>query len=208
MSEAGRTDPGEFLAMDLRVHALLRDVPLHDVWTFSLRGGGDGRTVRDVRALLSDDDLRRINPVVGGLFRLRSWLGRIFGWEDEEQVDPAESYIHRLTEADRRRSLDDPGTRDGMFRIVYTFENETLAEIRNATVHAFLATAIEPTREGYTAWWGIYVRRVSWLTPVYMALIDPLRRLLVYPALISYLQRAWARSYSTHEDHEGSVLSD
>jgi hypothetical protein len=35
-----RIDPAEFRARPLRVHALLHDVPLEDVWAIRLHGGG------------------------------------------------------------------------------------------------------------------------------------------------------------------------
>jgi len=47
-----RIDPGEFRARPLRVHALLHDVPLEDVWAVPLSGGGAGRTIEDLRAVM------------------------------------------------------------------------------------------------------------------------------------------------------------
>ena len=79
----------------------------------------------------------------------------------------------------------------GAFRVLYRFERELLLEVRNATVHAFLAGALEPHGEDYRLYLAIYVRPVSRWTPAYMALIDPFRRAFVYPALIRRLQRAW-----------------
>ncbi|HEX7926213.1 MAG TPA: hypothetical protein VF678_01400, partial [bacterium] len=45
-----RIQPSEFQAADLRVHALLHDVPLEDVWAIPLEGGGPGRSVQQARA--------------------------------------------------------------------------------------------------------------------------------------------------------------
>jgi len=47
-----RIDLGEFRARPLRVHALLSDVPLEDAWAAPLSGGGTGRTIQDVRAVM------------------------------------------------------------------------------------------------------------------------------------------------------------
>ncbi len=47
-----RIDPGEFRARPLRVHARLHDVPLEDVWAVPLSGGGAGRTIEDLRAVM------------------------------------------------------------------------------------------------------------------------------------------------------------
>src|SRR5437667_8825349 len=53
-----RIDPGEFRACPLRVHALLHDVPLEDVWAIRLTGGGAGRTIQDVRAVFIAESRR------------------------------------------------------------------------------------------------------------------------------------------------------
>jgi hypothetical protein len=37
----------EFRAKPLRVHSFLHDVPLHDAWVMRLRGGGEGRTLKE-----------------------------------------------------------------------------------------------------------------------------------------------------------------
>jgi hypothetical protein len=42
-----------------------------------------------------------------------------------------------------------------------------------------------------------YVRRVGRWTPVYMALIDPFRRLLVYPSLLRSVRATWNRIFVT-----------
>jgi hypothetical protein len=82
--------------------------------------------------------------------------------------------------------------------VLYVFDQEALSELRNATVHAFLALALAPNPEGYMLHMAIYMKPVSRLTPLYMALIDPFRRLLVYPAIINHAQQRWSRVYSTH----------
>ena len=189
-----RADPSEFRKLDLRCHALLGDVSPHDVWAIPLAGGGPNRTMRDVRAVSPQLALPS-NPAVRGLFALRRALGRRVGWDREKPDWSDESYVHRLTDEDRARSLVTPGTREGSFRTLYLFPDEGLAEVRNATVHGFLASALRARPGGYLLHWAIYVKPVSRLTPVYMAAIDPFRRWLVYPALVRELQAAWSREY-------------
>ncbi len=191
-----RAQAADFRKLNLRCHALLSDVPLHDVWAIPLNGGGPGRTVGDVRALLFGDQRPPTNVAVRGLFALRAALGRLFRWDDARHDPPGASYVHRLAEADRTRSQVPPGTPDGAFRVLYVFENESVNEIRNATVHAFLGLALTPRRDGYTLYLAIYVKPVSRLTPLYMAAIDPFRRFIVYPALGRQLQRGWSRTYA------------
>jgi hypothetical protein len=192
-----RVNPAAFRRLNLRCHTLLGDVPLHDVWAIPLDGGGPGRTIRDARAILFGDQRPATNLAVRGLFKLRFALGRVFGWDHERHDPPAASYIHRLTEADRSQSEVSPGSREGPFRVLYVLGDEALSELRNATVHAFLALALTPRPEGYTLYLAIYVKRLGLFTALYMALIDPFRRLIVYPALGRQAQRGWLRAYPT-----------
>jgi hypothetical protein len=122
---------------------------------------------------------------------LRWKLGRIFGWDDERHDPPESSYLNRLTEADREASQVPSGTREGAFRTLYLFDRESLSEVRNATVHGFLALALTERPGGYTLYLAIYVKSVSRFTPLYMKLIDPFRRLVVYPSLTKKAQHRW-----------------
>jgi hypothetical protein len=70
-----------------------------------------------------------------------------------------------------------------------------VAEIINATVHAFLCAALVPTEGGYRLYWGVYVKPVSRWTSTYMALIAPFRRYIVYPSILGGLRREWIRRH-------------
>ena len=189
-----RLDPDEFRARPLRVHALLRDIPLEDAWAVPLSGGGAGRTVQDVRAVMLAG--RETAPaVVRGLFQLRRRIGALFGWDDQRPAWNAESYADRLSPEDRARSLVAPGTPDGSFRLLYRFEDEQLGELRNATVRAFASLSIRQTSGGYLAYLGVFVQPVHRFTRLYMAIIAPFRRLVVYPAIIRKVQGAWVERY-------------
>jgi hypothetical protein len=191
---AMRISPGEFRARPLRVHTFLHDVPLEDAWAVPLSGGGAGRTIQDLRAVMLAG--REAAPaVVQGLFRLRGRIGALFGWDQQRPAWNAESYTDRLSPADRARSLAPPGTPDGTFHLLYRFEDEQLSELRNATVHAFVSLSIRQTPGGYLAYMGVFVRPVHRFTSLYMGAIAPFRRLVVYPAVIRRLQSAWAERY-------------
>ena len=189
-----RVDPGEFRACPLRVHALLHDVPLEDVWAIRLPGGGAGRTIQDVRAVFIAG-VEAAPPIVKGLFRLRGRLGALLGWDQQRPAWNAESYVHRLSAADRAQSTAAPGTPDGRLSLLYRFEHEQLSERRNATVHAFASLSIRPTSGGYLAYLAIYAQPVHRFTRLYMRAIAPFRRLVVYPAIIRKVQSAWAERY-------------
>ena len=189
-----RIDPDEFRARPLRVHALLHDVPLEDVWVIRLPGGGAGRTIQDVRAAFIAG-VAEAPPIVKSLFSARGRIGALLGWDQQRPAWDNDSYAHRLSTADRARSMAAPGTPDGRLSLLYRFENEQLSERRNATVHAFSSLSMRQTPDGYLAYLAIYVRPVHRFTRLYMTAIAPFRRLVVYPAIIRKVQRAWVERY-------------
>ena len=48
-----RVASDEWNRLELRVHALLAGVPLHDVWAIDLPGGPPGLVLADLRAVLA-----------------------------------------------------------------------------------------------------------------------------------------------------------
>jgi hypothetical protein len=129
---------------------------------------------------------------VRGLFRLRGLLGQLLSLEpDGPPTADDRSLLHRLIPRDLERSVVEPGSADGPFTVLYAHEREALSEIINATVHAFSVLALESVPGGHRLFWAIYVEPVGRLTPFYMALIDPFRRWLVYPAILRHVHRSW-----------------
>ena len=187
--------PAEYERIDLRAHSLLAEVPLHDVWRVDLSGGGPGRTIVDLRALLPLEGLTAANPAVRFLFGLRKQLGRLFGWDRKPPRASSESFLSRLTAAERESSLVAPGTPEGPFQILLVTPQEAISEIQNPTVHAFSVFALVERSTGYRFYWAIYVRPVGRFTSWYMGLIDPFRRFIIYPAILRFIREAWAREF-------------
>src|SRR5690349_19812068 len=104
-----RVRPDEYLRLPLRAHELLRGVRLYDVSIVDLPGGGEGRTLADLRAINAS---ARPSGIAKVLFGLRVLLGRVFRW-DRTKILPEQSLLPRLTEADRNASQIPPGTSDG-----------------------------------------------------------------------------------------------
>jgi hypothetical protein len=186
----------EFERLPLRVHDFLAGVPLHDVWAIDLPRARSGISL--------DEFLRTASPclltpsrLVRGLLNIRLFVGRRLGWDREPAASAWETFTTRLTTADRSRSLVPAGTREGLFRIVYRFENEQLLELINRTAHAAALSALVETANGYRFYFGVYVRSVSRLTPNYMALIDPFRKLVVYPSLLRSVRAKWNKAFGT-----------
>jgi hypothetical protein len=197
-----RVPAEEFRALDLEVHSFLADVALRDVSAIDLPGGGPNRTISDVRTLLFRDGALTATVPLRLLFSLRLLLGRLFRWDRRVHEHAENPTIMKLSNDQRDRSLAKPGTPDGPFRLLYLFSEEVLGEVRNATVHAFSCMAIQRTASGYRFYWAIYVQNVSRFTPVYMALIEPFRRFVVYPAILRRLRACWVATYSSRADDD------
>jgi Protein of unknown function (DUF2867) len=198
--------PQEYLAQPLRVHSFLRDVELHDVWVADLPAVRGGATLREFYERTKRTTAeKRISWPARALFGLRFFLGRIFGWDEEPQGCGQEYFAERLTPEDREHSSVPAGTPEKFFRMVYSFENETLLEVINGTVHAALLSALVEVPHGYRFYFAVYVRERSWITPVYMALIDPFRKWFVYPEVLLQVQRNWARAFHCNEGEPGGI---
>jgi Protein of unknown function (DUF2867) len=126
------------------------------------------------------------------------FLGRLFGWDRPRTlVQSAPTFADRLTDADRARSLTPAGVREGphgLFRVIYQFENEKLVELINRTVHAAALSALVETANGHRFYFAVYVRNVGWWTPLYMAAIDPFRKLIIYPGPMRSVRANWDRA--------------
>jgi hypothetical protein len=143
----------EFERLPLRVHDFLAGVPLHDVWAIdrstacALRHH-PGRVFADGKRVSAHTLAARARaPEDPSLRRL--------GWDREPAAAAWETFTTRLTTADRSRSLVPAGTREGLSRIVYRFENEQLLEPINRTAHAAALSVLVETANGYRFYFGV-----------------------------------------------------
>ena len=172
-----------------RVHAFAANFELLDVWRFpvQLRSEVPLLTFLDFLSEMQSE-LVRGRGMAAQLFRLRGWLGKLFGWDRDEEPVP-----ERLGKGDRG----DPGERSvAGFRPVYSEEEEALFEIENQTVHALmhLGRVCVEDRDSPTAWapqMAVYVKPRGFLGRVYMKVIGPFRHLIVYPAMMRAAERSW-----------------
>jgi hypothetical protein len=188
----------EFERLPLRVHDFLAGVPLHDVWAVDLPRLRSGITLDEFSR--TSGRLFTLSPVVRALVNIRLFIGRLFGWDREPAETAWETFATRLTTADLSKSLAPAGTREGLFRVVYRFENEQLLELINRTAHAAALSAIVETANAYRFYFGVYVRSVGRFTSVYMALIDPFRKLVVYPSLLRSVHASWNQSFGAADE--------
>jgi hypothetical protein len=196
----------EFERLPLRVHTFLAGVPLHDAWSIDLPRWRAGVTLDeflrtadncklDTCGCSKSSSLFTLSPIVRMLLEIRLFVGRVFGWDREPAATV--TFTARLIDTDHSRSLVAAGTRDGFFRVVYRFENEQLLELINQTAHAAALSALVERATAYRFYLGVYVRNVSRFTPFYMALIDPFRKLIVYPSLLRSVSARWNQAFGT-----------
>jgi len=186
----------EFERLPLRVHDFLAGVPLHDVWAVDLPRTRSGITLDEFLRAAGALPLTP-SPIVRALLGIRLGVGRLLGWDREPDAGARETFAARLTADDLAKSLVPAGTPAGLFRIVYRFDNEQLLELINRTAHAAALTALVETPHAYRFYFVIYVRSVGRLTPAYMALIDPFRKLIVYPSLLRSIRATWSHTFGT-----------
>lgn len=179
-----------------RIDAIAPDFELLDVWRTPMAGGPD--QLGD--ALAAFEAMRPTNHAGSGaaraLFRLREWLGRVFGWDREANRLPIPgceetSLRDRLPEGERA-PLPPPNDSPFPFRPVYRDEREACSELSNETVHALMHLSWVPdANEGYRANMAVYVKHRGRLGRFYMRLIAPFRHYIVYPALMRQLEKIW-----------------
>ena len=186
--------PTEFYALPLRVHTFLTGIPLHDVWAVDVPRLREKITLAEFQRRGEGRSAGRLPAPARALFRIRIFLGRIFRLEEPPTNAGATSFASRLTDEDRARSSVQPGTPDGLFRVVYRFENEQLLEVHNRTAHAAAVSALVETPAGYRFYLAVYVAKAGWFTRAYLALIDPFRKWIVYPALLKSTRAIWMKS--------------
>jgi uncharacterized protein DUF2867 len=186
----------EFEQLPLRVHTFLAGVPLHDVWAVDLPRTRTGITLDEFLRVRSARPYR-LSLAACTLFSIRLFIGRLLGWDREPTATAWETFTKRLTTVDHSKSLAVAGTQEGLFRVVYRFENEQLLEVINRTAHAAALSALVEMANTYRFYFGVYVCNVSRFTPIYMALIGPFRKLIVYPSLLRTVRASCNEAFGT-----------
>lgn len=188
-------DKIRFEQMSLFAHKFLDGVPLKSLYRLDLAGGRIGMSVLDIKEAVGfNTEELETGILTKSLFWLRGLIGRIFGWDDADKLEESVSFLPRLTAEDKARSMVEPGKKEGISRVLYCFENEFVAEIINKTVHCFWVMAKEETSNGYAMYMAVYVRKLNWFTPIYMALVTPMLKWVIYPSLNETVARNWMKT--------------
>ena len=175
------------------------DFKLLDAWAVPARGGPD-EFASFLEAMASFDPENAESAVTRALFSLRLRVGGWLGWDDVTKKRPipgcTETTLSARLPEHLRGSAKSPVIGDAMqqagFVPLYRTDDEWAAEVSNATVHGVLQLAWVDQGEGrFRGQMGVYVKPRGRLGEAYMMLIEPFRRLIVYPALMRQIGRAW-----------------
>jgi hypothetical protein len=177
-----------------RVHTLVPDFELIDVWRFDLRlepeRGFDAFVATFWAAIRT---LERSS----WLSRIRVAVGRMTGWDAKPYSRPIpggmeHSVAERLDASDRARNRVPADAASPLpvaqVRPVYLFDDEALYEVSNDTVHGLLHLGCAADASPELA---IYIKSRGLFTRLYMAAITPARYLVIYPALMKEVERRW-----------------
>ena len=171
------------------------DFELIDAWALPAQGGRDGFGAL-LRIMAGVDGADAESALTRALFRVRSQLGAWFGWDDAARRLPVpgctETTLSQRLPADLRGSAAGLDLGPAGFTPLYRTGNEWAGELSNGTVHAVLHLAwVEQGGGRHRGQMGVYVKPRGKLGATYMALIRPFRHLIVYPALMRQIERAW-----------------
>jgi hypothetical protein len=192
------------LARPWRIHAVVPDFTLEDVWTLPVVGGGpdDFAAVIDIAAKSNPAKAQSLpTRLLWGLRdRLGAWfaMGRISvpaGTDDRLPIPGTHEYsLAQRLPADLCGTADDVHFEHLPFVPLYRTADEFAAEISNRTVHGVQHLAWVDRGDGnYQGQMAVYVKPRGRLGAAYMAFIKPFRYAIVYPALERQIERAWRR---------------
>ena len=178
-----------------RIHELVEDFDLADVWALPTPGGPDD-LARLARLIASSDESFLSNPVVRVLFVIRMKLGAWFGLDTESEGVGAGGWSLRDRLPDDLRS--GPRGPDVVtlvpFPSVYLTDTEWVAECASRTVHMVQHVGWVPDGSGgYRGQMATLVRPKGRFGKLYMRAITPFRRFIVSPAQVRSIGRDWQK---------------
>jgi uncharacterized protein DUF2867 len=186
-----------------RIHEVVPDFTLEDVWALPVEGeAGDFEDF--LRFMGSMDPSETENRPARFLWDLRDRLG---AWLDLGEISSPvddegggglpipgtdETSLRGRLPADLRDTTKGFEFDSLPFVPLYRADREAAAEIGNKTVHgAIHLTWVEEGGGRYAGRMAVYVKPRGAFGRAYMALIKPFRYLVVYPALMREVERAW-----------------
>jgi hypothetical protein len=175
-----------------RIHEIAADFQLEDVWALPTPGG-PGDFPRLVEQFASADPSRSLPRAARALWALRSKLGELFGWDDEDGgIGSRVPTLRDRLPADLRDARRGPDSDSLPFSSLYLLDDEWAAEIANRTMHGVMHLGwVSDGSGGYRGQMAVLVKPNGRFGSAYMAAIRPFRHLIVYPPLMRVIERQW-----------------
>jgi Protein of unknown function (DUF2867) len=175
-----------------RIHEFAADFRLVDVWSLPTPGGPEDFP-RLVELMASGDLARGSSRAVRVLWAIRLKVGELLGWDGPDAGPSAERPTLRDRLPKELRETASATDVDALpFTSLYLTEDEWAAEIVNRTVHGVMHIGWVPDEAGgYRGQMAVLVKPNGLLGTGYMAAIAPFRHLIVYPAMLRGIARAW-----------------
>ena len=189
-----KIDNREHQIQPLRVHTLLSDFELEDVWRVPVNLSST-HSLQLFMDKFAKTNAQLVNKgITGLLFKIRLFIGSLFKWDEkllQEHLIPG-SIRFRYAHQENLMYADLPHPGSGSFIPVYKLENEFLSEIENRTVHAALHFSRVPSGQNtWTIHMAVYVKPKGWFGKSYMLFIKPFRIWIVYPSLMNAARKNW-----------------
>jgi len=175
-----------------RIHELTPDFRLEDVWELPTPGG-PGDFARLVQLIASGGASPGSSRAARTLWAIRWKVGELLGWD--APAAGLGSRVRTLRDrlpADLRDAASGPDFDALPFASLYLIDDEFAAEIANRTTHGVMHLGWVPDRRGgYRAHMAVLVKPNGLLGAAYIVAIRPFRHLIVYPAMMRAIERAW-----------------
>lgn len=182
----------EYTSRPWRLHEVAPDFELEDVWQLPTPGGPDDLDLV-VRSFAHGDGSPIRGGVVGFLFAVRWRLGAMLGWDAPGTgVGTRVPSLRDRLPSDLADGPRGPDSTAVPFTSVYQTHDEWVSELANGTVHALMHLGWVADQDGvYRAQMSALVRPNGRGGRLYMALIAPFRRVIVYPRMFRAIGRRW-----------------
>ena len=155
--------------------------------------GRPGRLPAAGTGLAAGDPAQGSSGAARILWALRWKLGELLGWDSADAgVGSRVPTLRDRFGADLRAAPSGPAFDSLPFTSLYLLEDEWAAEIANRTMHGVMHIGwVRDENGSYRGQMAVLVKPNGLLGNGYMAAIKPFRHLLVYPAAMRQMERAW-----------------
>lgn len=198
-----RLPNAEHTSRPWRIHELTAGFRLEDVWALPTPGGEEDFAAL-VRLVAAGRTSQGTSRAARALWAIRWKIGELLGWDDPDAgLGTRVPTLRDRLPVDLRDAPSGPDLDALPFTSLYLLDDEWAAEIANRTMHGVMHIGwVQDQSGGYRGQMAVLVKPNGLLGTAYMAAIAPFRRLIVYPAMLRALERAWrARSGDATPGH-------